>query len=57
MLTHFPFLAPALGLQGPGTLFHTLREVHAVVVVAVVQLSQLCQGQDVVAGDTQNSQL
>lgn len=39
--SHLPLLAPALGLQGPCALLHTLREVQAVVVGAVIQLSQL----------------
>lgn len=50
MQPHLPLLAPALSLQGPGALLHTLREAQTSVVWTVVQLSQLSQRQDVVAG-------
>lgn len=54
---HLPLLAAALGLQGPGALLHALGEAQAAVVGAVVQLGQLSQRQDVVAGDAQYGQL
>lgn len=52
VMSHLSLLASALGLQGPGTLLHTLREAQTAVVWTVVHLSQLSQRQDVVASDT-----
>lgn len=49
---HLPLLAPSLGLQGPCALFNTLREAHAAVIWTVVQLRELSQRQDVIAGYT-----
>ncbi|KAG9338564.1 hypothetical protein JZ751_025622 [Albula glossodonta] len=54
---YLPLLGPALGLQGSGALLHALSEAHIAVVRSVVQLGQLSQGQDVIAGDSEDSQL
>lgn len=49
-------LGTSFCLQGAGAALHTLGEAEVAVVGAVVQVSQPCQGQDVVTGDPQDGQ-
>lgn len=53
---YLPLLGSPFCLQGAGAALHTLGEAEVAVVGTVVQVSQPCQGQDVVTGDPQDGQ-
>lgn len=53
---YLPLLGSPFCLQGASAALHTLGEAEVAVVGTVVQVSQPCQGQDVVTGNSQDGQ-